>query len=75
MVKVKRGLTPVTIVLETEEELDLFWHIVNYTAHSEEQYYPFDVYKSTFKQVMEFRADLWNRLKELGVSGQNKEDC
>ena len=73
--EVTKGVAPITIVLETPEEIDLFFHILNYAPQSEEQYYPFDAYMATFEEVNEFRKILWNILSDLGVELETTGDC
>ena len=74
--EVKKGVAPITIVLETPKEIDLFFHILNHVPADEEGYYPFDNYKATFEEVQKFRSDLWHILRELDIDLQNKEeDC
>ena len=75
MVEVKKSIAPIIIVLETPEEIDLFFHIVNYVPLDEKGYYPFHTYEATFNEVMNFRGKLWNLLTKLGIDAQTKKDC
>ena len=74
MVEVRKGVAPVTIVLDTEEEIDLFFHILNF-APNKEDHYPFDGYKATFKEVQQFRKELWEDFEALGIRPKMERDC
>ena len=66
---------PLSIILETPKEIDLFYHIVNFIP-IKQQHYGFEGYEATFEEVEDMRKKLWDALEELGINlrGQ-KEDC
>ena len=72
--EVTKGKLPITIVLETEEEVDLFFHIVNFIPNKED-YYGFESYAASFDEVMSFRGELFQILERLDVHPKDSEDC
>ena len=73
--KIEKHITPITIVLETDKEVDLFFHIVNYAPRSEAGYYPFGGYKATFEEMNKFRKTLYDALRELDIEIRLVMDC
>ena len=65
MVKLHRNGDLVFITLESEEEIDLFYHIVNYSPRNESGWYSMAEYRATFKQLQDFKTTLWEMMDKV----------